>query len=38
MVSALSHDDYVGRIAIGRVTAGVLEKGPGFDLQAGWNL
>lgn len=27
MVSALSYDDYVGRIAIGRIHAGVLEKG-----------
>ncbi len=27
MVSTLAHDDYVGRIAIGRVQAGVLRKG-----------
>ncbi len=27
MISALSHDDYVGRIAIGRVEAGVLTRG-----------
>ena len=27
MVSTLSHDDYVGRIAIGRVEAGTLNKG-----------
>ena len=27
MVSTLSHDDYIGRIAIGRVEAGVLRRG-----------
>lgn len=27
MISALSHDDYLGRIAIGRVEAGVLTRG-----------
>lgn len=27
MISTLSHDDYIGRIAIGRVEAGVLKRG-----------
>ncbi len=32
MVSTLSHDDYVGRIAIGRVEAGALTKGQNVAL------
>jgi GTP-binding protein len=32
MVSTLSHDDYVGRIAIGRVLSGVIKKGENVAL------
>jgi GTP-binding protein len=32
MVSTLAHDDYVGRIAIGRVEAGTLNKGQNVTL------
>ncbi len=32
MVSTLSHDDYVGRIAIGRVLSGVIRKGENVAL------
>lgn len=32
MVSSLSHDDYIGRIAIGRVEAGKLRKGQNVAL------
>lgn len=32
MVSTLAHDDYVGRIAIGRIHAGILNKGDSVAL------
>ncbi|HHX29068.1 MAG: translational GTPase TypA [Bacillota bacterium] len=32
MVSTLSHDDYVGRIAIGRVESGIIRKGQEVSL------
>ena len=32
MVSSLAHDDYIGRIAIGRIEAGVLQKGQSVAL------